>query len=80
MAKLKVGDKAPSFKTLNQKGFDIVNVQLINAQGQVMTMAPINGTAENGSINIKTVNLSRGIYFINVELNGKIYTEKLIID
>jgi Secretion system C-terminal sorting domain len=67
--------------TFDLKNNANVNVTILNNLGQNVKEI-FNGELQEGQNNlrVKTSNLSKGLYFVNISVNNKILTKKLIIE
>lgn len=57
-----------------------VNIELTNALGQVVYAEVIDNTYSGESTELNTSNLMPGIYFVKIASEGKLSTQKLIIE
>ena len=67
--------------TFNLEENSLVNVNLLNTLGQQIESI-FEGNLRKGENNIaiKTSNLTKGIYYINVNINNHIVTKKLLVN
>ena len=57
-----------------------VEVSILNMYGQnVMNVTNGNFSAGQNAVNVNTSNLASGVYFYSLNVNGKVFTEKLVI-
>ncbi|MDD5571843.1 MAG: T9SS type A sorting domain-containing protein [Bacteroidales bacterium] len=57
-----------------------INLSVINIMGQKVAFYNIDGISGKNYKQINTGNLSSGIYVVKIEAEGKVFTEKLIIN
>jgi len=57
-----------------------IEVVVMNAIGQVVKTSKVNGAAGNNDVNLDLSGLSKGVYMVNVKVNGASSTRKLIVD
>jgi hypothetical protein len=74
---VKIGDNISLLLPYNESNKSIINV--VSQNGQLIKQY-IVGNSSNRITNISSSQLSIGLYFINIQMDGKVLTKKIIIE
>jgi len=58
---------------------EVINLAIFNTMGQQVALVK-NGKAQNGTFNVSLANQADGIYYVQMNVQNKIITKKIVLN